>query len=642
MDASELNESVSTPIHTPTATKHVEAPASSTIDEKQDTPQPVSTSASQPISPPIPSPTTAKHDLEDKIEESDSKRVKTDEVSVADELPKEESADAQPQPQPQEKEKVTEEPGASQLTPAPKPPSEPDMNNLPDTPLPKHQQQYALKILKIIKRMKDAKPFLQPVDIVKLNIPLYYNFIPRPMDLSTIERKLNANAYDEVSKFADDFNLIVQNCIKFNGADSAIAQMGRNIQASFEKHLLNMPGKESPVSNKATTASGRRKPSTPAQGELNAEGVPTIRRDSTATLNGRPKREIHPPKPKDMPYDIRPRKKKFVAELRFSQQVLKELASKKYESFNYPFLEPVDPVALNCPTYFDYIKEPMDFATIQNKLNNNQYENADQFEHDIRLVFQNCYTFNPEGTAVNMMGHRLEAIFDKKWVDRPQTPLTPNQSEDEYTSEEESEVEAIDESQITNPAIQFLEDQLERMKQELAKLKKAEVEKIRKERQSKKKPKKVKKKRRTDVSTVITYDMKKELSERINELPEKKLNQVLTIISESLNLNNQNGEEIELDMDQLDNATLLKLYNLVVKKKSSTSKRPSSSLNGSKKSKKSKNLSEAEQSRQIENLKKKIELFEQPNSASTTFGSSLGNDSDDSDDDASSESSEEE
>lgn len=524
------------------------------------------------------------------------------------------------------------------MEPAPKPPSEPDMDNLPEIPIPKHQQQFAIKILKIIKRMKDAKPFLLPVDTVKLNIPLYYNFIKRPMDLTTIEKKLNVNAYDDVSKFIEDFNLIVENCSKFNGVDSPIAQMGRNIQASFEKHMLNMPGKDAPINNntKITTSGRRKQSSTP--GELNSEGVPTIRRDSTTTPNGRPKREIHPPKPKDMPDDIRPRKKKLVAELRFSQQILKELSSKKYESFNYPFLEPVDPVALNCPTYFDYVKTPMDFSTIQNKLNNNQYENADQFESDIRLVFQNCYTFNPEGTAVNMMGHRLEAIFDKKWVDRPQTPPTPNQSEDEFTSDFDSEYDDIDESLITNPAIQFLEEQLERMKQQLSKLKKEELDKLRKDKSIKRsKNKKIKKRRRkSETSTnVITYDMKKELSERINELPEKKLNQVLSIISESLNLNNQNGEEIELDMDQLDNSTLLKLYNLVVKKKSSSKR---SSINGnSKKLKKSKNLSEAEQSRQIENLKKKIELFDNPNSFNND-----SEDSDDDDDDLSSESSEEE
>lgn len=630
----------------------------------------------KPLSPPEPSPAAAdppsngtKHELDSAdTAESESKRPKTsdeasDEASAevttsqpenpVSEEPKDAEGDVSMQKEEQSSEVVPQQQQAASFplptTPAPKPPTEPDMDNLPSNPIPKHQQTYATRVVKIIKRMKDAAPFLAPVDIVKLNIPFYYNYITRPMDLSTMEKKLQVNAYADIKDFSDDFNLMVANCIRFNGADSVIAQMARNIQASFEKHMLNVPSKELPP-NAKTTAGGRRKTSS-TPGELSAEGVPTIRRESTAT-NGRPKREIHPPKPKDMPYDIRPRKKKFVAELRFSQQVLKELTSKKYESFNYPFLEPVDPVALNCPTYFDYVKEPMDFSTIQNKLNNNQYENADEFEHDIRLVFKNCYIFNPEGTSVNMMGHRLEAIFDKRWLDRPVAQPTPTQSENELESDEESEEEEeeINEANITNPAIQFLEEQLERMKQQLATLKRDELAKLKKERSLKKSKKtKGKKKKRAityDTNAVITYDMKKELSEKIGELSEKKLNQVLAIISESLNLSNQSGEEIELDMDQLDNATILKLYSFVVKKKSG-SRRPINSAGAaaSKKAKKAKNLTEAEQAKQIEDLKAKIELLDQSSSApgfSSLNTTSYANDSDDSGDDEDSESSEEE
>jgi bromodomain-containing protein 3 len=35
------------------------------------------------------------------------------------------------------------------------------------------------------------------------------------------------------------------------------------------------------------------------------------------------------------------------------------------------FLEPVDPVKLNIPDYFDIVKEPMDLGTIKQKLATN-------------------------------------------------------------------------------------------------------------------------------------------------------------------------------------------------------------------------------------------------------------------------------
>lgn len=48
-------------------------------------------------------------------------------------------------------------------------------------------------------------------------------------------------------------------------------------------------------------------------------------------------------------------------ELRPCWRILQTL--KKHPS-SWPFLEPVDPIALGIPTYFEIIKEPMDFSTI--------------------------------------------------------------------------------------------------------------------------------------------------------------------------------------------------------------------------------------------------------------------------------------
>ena len=293
--------------------------------------------------------------------------------------------------------------GTADMVPAPQPAPEPDMDNLPENPMPAHQQKHGLTAVKAVKRLKDAKPFLKPVDPVALNIPLYFNYIKRPMDLSTIERKLVAHAYETPEQISEDFDLMVANCIKFNGEKSVIAQMARNIQASFEKHMLNMPSKDQP-------------PQQPKRAKANADQPVVIRR--AQTHSGRPKREIHPPKTKDIyPYENnKPKSKKHQLEMKFCQQVLKELVSKKYSSFNYPFLEPVDPVALNCPTYFDFVKEPMDLSTVQKKLNNWDYQTPQEFEKDVRLVFKNCYAFNPEGTIVNMMGHRLEDVFNSRSV----------------------------------------------------------------------------------------------------------------------------------------------------------------------------------------------------------------------------------
>merc|ERR1711939_1106666 len=112
----------------------------------------------------------------------------------------------------------------------------------------------------------------------------------------------------------------------------------------------------------------------------------------------------------------RPKKKKYELQLKFCDEVLKDIAHPKNWQMNQYFTHPVDPVALNIPTYFQIIKKPMDLSTIRTKLTNNVYEKAKDFEEDVRLIFKNCYKFNPEGDLVNAAGHQLEDMFNKKWA----------------------------------------------------------------------------------------------------------------------------------------------------------------------------------------------------------------------------------
>lgn len=64
---------------------------------------------------------------------------------------------------------------------------------------------------------------------------------------------------------------------------------------------------------------------------------------------------------------------------------------------------------------------------------------------------------------------------------------------------------------------------------------------------------------------VVTFDMKKELAEKIQEFDGNKLDKVVEIIRNSApELLGDDNKEIELDIDMLDQRTLLKLYEYVV------------------------------------------------------------------------------
>ncbi|CAH1390739.1 unnamed protein product [Nezara viridula] len=88
------------------------------------------------------------------------------------------------------------------------------------------------KILDRVKAHKDAWPFLDPVD--EDYAPKYYSVIAKPMDLQTMEDKLDNGEYGSLQQFKADFQLIVDNCRQYNGSDNEYTEMVRRLQEAFE------------------------------------------------------------------------------------------------------------------------------------------------------------------------------------------------------------------------------------------------------------------------------------------------------------------------------------------------------------------------------------------------------------------------
>ncbi|RKP22504.1 hypothetical protein SYNPS1DRAFT_25728 [Syncephalis pseudoplumigaleata] len=111
-----------------------------------------------------------------------------------------------------------------------------------------------------------------------------------------------------------------------------------------------------------------------------------------------------------------------------------------------------------------------------------------------------------------------------------------------------------------------------------------------------------------DNQAEVTLDQKRELSENINLLSGDKLTTVVAIIQQSVpSLKDATGEEeIELDIDSLDAKTLRKLYRFVMK---NTKKKTS---------RKSRQVSEEEQNRKINQLESKLRQFDDTSMAGSS------------------------
>ncbi|OQR96654.1 histone acetyltransferase, partial [Thraustotheca clavata] len=83
---------------------------------------------------------------------------------------------------------------------------------------------------------------------------------------------------------------------------------------------------------------------------------------------------------------------------------------------NGVFNIPVDPIAMNLPTYNDVICEPMDLGTIKKRLDIGAYETPLAFASDVRLVFANAMLFNGKDHWVHVNAQILLNMFEEMWA----------------------------------------------------------------------------------------------------------------------------------------------------------------------------------------------------------------------------------
>jgi bromodomain-containing factor 1 len=491
-----------------------------------------------------------------------------------------------------------------------------DYEPWPPTPMNEAQNRFLLERIRNTKKIKVSLAFKDPVDWKLLNIPTYPTVVTKPMDLSTMEGKLKEKKYTYVKEFMEDLDQMIENSELFNNKQHPVTQAGYNLRAYFLKGMGKMPrgGAEDPskpakVKKPSSSSNSKVKreprpplpptvkspapvpvPATPqAAWPLGQDGMPLIRRDSTSA-NDRPKREIHRPS-KDLPYtNAKPKKKKYQQELKFCESVLTELFKPKYAAVTYPFMAPVDPVALNIPSYLKIIKKPMDFGTIEKNFKSGVYQSAKDFLADAQLVFQNCYKFNPEGDAVNQMGHQLEDLFNSMWKEKAdwlaQHAPAPEQSPEVYSDEDEEdeyeEEEEVDPAQAQFLAIQQQIAQLNETAQQLLQQSKGKHASP-KAPSSKKKAKAVpppkkksvplavpppvkpnKPKPKIKAPAPLSFTQKQDISEGISTLGDADMRRAVQIIRNGCpHLANVHDDEMELDMDEINDETLRELFKFI-------------------------------------------------------------------------------
>ncbi|XP_068192840.1 CREB binding protein b isoform X2 [Antennarius striatus] len=77
-----------------------------------------------------------------------------------------------------------------------------------------------------------------------------------------------------------------------------------------------------------------------------------------------------------------------------------------------PFRQPVDPMQLCIPDYFEIVKNPIDLSTIKRKLDTGQYQEPWQYVDDVWLMFNNAWLYNRKTSRVYKYCTKLAEVFE--------------------------------------------------------------------------------------------------------------------------------------------------------------------------------------------------------------------------------------
>ncbi|KAF2806156.1 Bromodomain-containing protein [Mytilinidion resinicola] len=574
-----------------------------------------------------------------------------------------------------------------------------DAQPWPPGPINKAQNKFLLERVRNTKKIKVSTAFRDPVDPVALGIPNYPDFVKNPMSLQDMETKLKTDKYASVTEFMMDLDLVVDNSIAFNGIAHPVSQAGLNMRAYFLKGMIKLPRDEIPQQPAhkrlkkpvvSTTSKPRRESraaaipvaspvvATPTVTSpqnlfpLNHDGTPIIRRDSSNATD-RPKREIHRPPPKDLPYNsVKPKKKKYQLEMKFCESVLSALTKPKYKALAMPFMQPVDPVALNIPNYLRIIKKPMDLSTVERNLKEGLYQTSKEFYSDVKLIFDNCYKFNPPEDVVHKMGKDFQAVFEELWAEKSDwlannreasQPPSPTDSEEEEEDDDEVDAQTAELMALQQQMAQ-LNEKAQRLIQQKAgkrmspkaptkKGSKSSAKQAPKRKSSTLVPplKHSKQRRQEKEPAPLSFAQKQEISDGISTLGDVDMRKAVQIIRNGVpHLAAVNDDEMEIDMDEINDATLRKLLSFIKSVKGPkvrddddfaprgrAPKAPAPS-----KPKKNKPMGKEEQENKIKQIRQQLQNFDANASNSDQSPPAAQNDDSSEDDDESGSESEEE
>ncbi|XP_041130256.1 protein polybromo-1-like isoform X3 [Polyodon spathula] len=239
----------------------------------------------------------------------------------------------------------------------------------------------------------------------KVHYPDYYAIIKEPIDLKTIAQRIQGGFYKSVTAMAKDIDLLVKNAKTYNEPGSQVFKDANTIKKIFIQKKTEIehaePTKSSLRIRNRRSAQGDRLSAITMALQYGSES------DEDALLAGAVRYDEGESEVESMSSCMEMSNPIFQL-----YEAVRGGRNSQGQLVAEPFLQL--PSRKEYPDYYQQIKQPISLQQIRNKMKNNEYENLDQVDADLNLMFENAKRYNVPNSAIYKRVMKLQQLLQAK------------------------------------------------------------------------------------------------------------------------------------------------------------------------------------------------------------------------------------
>ncbi|XP_032893187.1 protein polybromo-1 isoform X3 [Amblyraja radiata] len=240
----------------------------------------------------------------------------------------------------------------------------------------------------------------------RVQYPDYYEIIKEPVDLKTVAQRIQNGAYKNVNVMARDIELLVRNAKTYNEPGSPIFKDANTIKKIFNQKRADLEHNLEPTKSSLRIRNRRS-----AQGDRLSAITMALQYGSESEEEAGLGAVTHF-EDGDSDGESIGSSVDVTSPIYQLFEAVRNHRNSQGHLLAQPFFRL--PSKKDYPDYYQQIKHPMSLQIIRQKLKNNEFENLDQLEADMKLMFENAKHYNIPNSAIFKRVLKLQQVMQAK------------------------------------------------------------------------------------------------------------------------------------------------------------------------------------------------------------------------------------